>query len=198
MNTGQVTAIIQAGFLLLAEATRDVTGSPGELRAKADECSRCAAATTSTADSVRQTIARLGQTWNGQAYDRCNQATTNLTEQLLTILRRDLEQESQRLNSAATALTEAKSAVEQQKQNFTSQANNIIQTMMQDISRARALPSPKDRIMIVLAILKAVQAALSAKQSAQSASESTKNQLSSVLSTLFANTGTSNQLVTTR
>ncbi|MFC6018598.1 WXG100 family type VII secretion target [Plantactinospora solaniradicis] len=200
MDTGQVTAIIQAGFMLLAEAIKDVTGSPGELRAKADECSRCAQETTSTANSIRETITRLGQTWNGQAYDRCNQASTDLTEQLLNILRRDLEQESQRLNSAATALTEAKSAVEQQKQSFTSQANNIIQTMMREISSARALPSPKDRIMMMIAILKAVQAALSAKQSAQSASDATKNQLSSVLSTLFSSTSTStsNQLVSTR
>ncbi|MBE1485529.1 WXG100 family type VII secretion target [Plantactinospora soyae] len=198
MNTGQVTAIIQAGFLLLAEATKDVTGSPGELRTRANECSRCAEETTSTANSIRETIARLGQTWNGQAYDRCNQSSTDLTQQLLNILRRDLEQESQRLNSAATALTQAKSAVDQQKQNFTSQANSIIQTMMQEIARARALPSPADRIMMMLAILKAVQAALSAKQSAQSASDTTKNQLSGVLSTLFSSTGAANQLVATR
>lgn len=198
MNTGQVTAIIQAGLLMLAEATKDVTGSPGDLRAKADECSRCARETTSTAETIQQTVTRLGQTWHGTAYDRCNQASTDLTRQLLDILRRDLEQESQRLTSAATALTQAKSAVEQQKQSFTQQANNIIQTMMQDISRARSLPSPMDSIMIALAILKAVQAAISAKQSAQSASDATKNQLSSALSTLFGNTALAGQLVGSR
>ncbi|MEE6261332.1 hypothetical protein [Plantactinospora sonchi] len=197
MDTGQVTAIIQAGFLLLAEATRDVTGDPGALRARAAECARCAGQLDTAAGDTRRTVRQLGQTWLGQAYERTDQDTTNLNNLLVNVLRVALEQESRRLDSAATALTQATNTVEQQRQSFAQQANSVIQTMAQELARARAMPSPWNKIMMVLAILKAVQAALSAKQSAQSASDATRNQLSNTLATLFATSATSSGQLTT-
>ncbi|MEO3743656.1 hypothetical protein [Plantactinospora sp. B5E13] len=185
MDTGQVTAIIQAGFLLLAEATKDVTGNPAALRNRATECDRCATQITTAADDARRTVTQLGQNWFGQAYARTDQDTTNLNNLLVNVLRVALEQESRRLNGAAAALTQATNQVQQQRQSFAQQANSIIQTMAQEIARARAMPSPWNKIMVVLAILKAVQAALSAKQQAQSASDATRNQLSNTLATLF-------------
>src|SRR5215510_14665407 len=87
MNTGAVFAIINAGMQLLNQTIQDVTGDPGELRSKARECSTCAGEIGSAADATHQIVTGLGQTWNGQAYDSCNQ----VSNQLITMLRQVLQ-----------------------------------------------------------------------------------------------------------
>jgi WXG100 family type VII secretion target len=186
MDTGPVFAIIRAGFALLDKTIEDVTGDPNELRAKARECSRCATEINSAADATHRVVNQLGQTWNGQAYDSCNDVSTQLVRLLQEVLRRDLEQESQRLSGAAEALDQARNAAQQQKQDFAQQAMQIVQQMMQAIQAAQAAPPWMRAILIALAIMQAIMQAMQAKNKAQQAAQQTRDQLSSRLSGLFS------------
>jgi uncharacterized protein YukE len=186
MNTSAVFAIINAGMQLLNKTIDDVKGDPGELRAKAQECSQCANQIGSAADATIQIISQLGQTWNGQAYDSCNDVSTQLAQLLRQVLRRDLDQESQRLNGAADALQQATQQAQQNKQNFMQQAMQVVQQMMQAIQAAMGAPPWIRPILIMLAIMQAVMQATQAKQQAQQQAEQTRQQLSGGLSQLFS------------
>ncbi|HEX6351946.1 WXG100 family type VII secretion target [Actinophytocola sp.] len=195
-NAQIVFGVVEQGHQYLAEAIRKVTGDPGELRAKADECARCATEVGDTASSTDKILANLGQTWQGKAYDSCNQVTTELTKELVEVLKRELEQEKQRLEQSAQALVSAKSQTEQQKQNFGQQAQQIIQQMQQAIQAAKALPDQPPHMkmikimLIAMAIMNAFGKATKAKNSAQQAADSTMKELSNTLTSLFSNNST--------
>jgi WXG100 family type VII secretion target len=192
---GKVYAVIQAGHQYLDEAIRKVTGDPGELRAKADECGRCAGEVGNTAQSTNQIASNLGQTWRGEAYNSFNGVTNDLTRELIEVLKRNLEQEKQRLEQAAQSLVSAKQQTEQQKQSFGQQAQQIVQQMQQAIQAIQGLPDPPvsqgmKMAMIAAVIMKAFMAAMQAKNAATKAADSTMRELSSTLSSLFSQSGT--------
>ncbi|TDV55003.1 WXG100 family type VII secretion target [Actinophytocola oryzae] len=191
----KVYSVVDQGHQYLDEAIRKVTGDPGELRAKADECGRCASEVGSTATSTDQIASNLGQTWRGEAYDSFNGVTTDLTKELIDVLKQNLEQEKQRLEQAAQALVSAKSQAQQQKQSFGQQAQQIIQQMQQAIKAIQGLPDPPvsqgmKMAMIAAVIMKAFMAAMQAKNSATKAADSTMQELSGTLSSLFGQSGT--------
>lgn len=183
------------GIRMLDEAIRKVTGDPAELRAKADECGRCAGEVGDTASSTDQIVSTLGQSWQGKAYDACQETTTQLTKELIDVLKRELTEEQQRLQQSAQALESAKSQAEQTKQSFGQQMSQIIQQMQQAIQAAQALPNhPPHMIalkiaLIAAAIMHAFSQAKQAKNGAQQAADSTMQTLSNTLSSLFSRSG---------
>jgi uncharacterized protein YukE len=190
-----VFAVMDQGNQYLDMAIRKVTGDPAELRAKAEECARCASEVDNTASATNQIVSTLGQTWQGNAYNSCNDVTTQLTRELINILKRDLDQERQRLEQSAQSLVKAKGQTEQTKQDFGQKMQQIIQQMQQAIQAAKALPNhPPHMIalkiaLIAAAIMSAFSQAKQAKNGAQQAADSTMKELSNTLSSLFSQTG---------
>jgi WXG100 family type VII secretion target len=202
MSFGAERAVIvfnvrDEGNQLLDEAIRKVTGDPSELRAKADECGRCAGEVGDTASSTDQIINALGQSWQGKAYNSANETTTQLTKELIDVLKRELGEEQQRLQQSAQALETAKGQAEQTKSNFGQQMQQIIQQMQQAIQAAQALPNQPPHMialkiaLIAAAIMQAFSQAKQAKNGAQQAADSTMKTLSNTLSSLFSRAGAS-------
>lgn len=190
MDTSLVTAIIRAGLTLLTQAVSDVTGDPGELRSKARDCAQCAEQVGAAAGATNQIVAQLGETWNGQGYDACRQASDNFVDQLNNALKVALEQESQRLTAASDALVKARNTAQSQKEDFLQKVMEIVQRMMDAIRAAQGMSSPWRQVAIALAIMNAVVQAMQAKSEAESAAEQNKNELSQTLSTLFTDAST--------
>ncbi|MCP2170158.1 WXG100 family type VII secretion target [Goodfellowiella coeruleoviolacea] len=187
MDISQVTEILRAGFTLLDVALGQVTGQPGELRAKAQECDRCAAMIGSAASSTNQVVTQLGQTWNGRSYDACQQASTQLVDQLNNVLKRSLEQESQRLVSSADALEKARQAIEQLQQTFTQAAQVVVRLL----NIALRLLAFGQKAQAMVQFFLALRQAITAKKMAEAVSKGITAGLSQLLTTLFSGIGTS-------
>jgi len=169
---------------LLEAAIERVTGSPSELRAKAQECTQCANDVDAAANDTKQIVINLGQGWNGAAYDAAKDTTDKLIQELINVLKQNLQQEAQRLNSSAEALTGAKQNMEQEKQDF-EQIKQMIMQIMQAMIQA-AMGSPNAGALIAAAIAQAVMKAIQLMTQKQQSSQQIEKQLSSTFSQLYS------------
>lgn len=176
--------VFNATASLLEAAIERVTGSPSELRAKASECTQCANDVDTAANDTNQVVSTLGQGWQGAAYDSCKGATDKLVQELINVLKQNLQQEAQRLNSSAEALTNAKSSMDQEKQGFEQMKGMILQIMQAMI--AAAMGSPNAGALIAAAIAKAVMKAMELMTQKENNSKQIEQQLSNAFQQLYS------------
>jgi uncharacterized protein YukE len=123
--SGVVGSILRRYQGALANCQQVVTGDPGALTNAATSASDQANNLAAVAGTVQQQAQSLGMQWEGSAFDAFHGSTGNLATELDAV-RDTLVQEAQRLSSAATALTNSKSAMDSVLSQFTSAANQLL------------------------------------------------------------------------
>ncbi len=167
--SGVVGSILRKYQGVLANCQQVVTGDPGALTNAATSASDQANNLAAVAGTVQQQAQSLGAQWEGTAFDAFSGSTGNLATELDAV-RDTLVQEARRLTSAATALTNSKSAMDSVLSQFTSAANQLL------AESSAASPA---------AVNAFINAAEQLGQSAVSAATSIIEQLGSTLASIF-------------
>ncbi len=167
--SGVVGSILRNYQGMLQNCQQVVTGDPAALTSAANSASDQANNLSCVAGTVQQQARSLGAQWEGSAFDAFSGSTGNLATELDAV-HDTLVQEAQRLTSAATALTNAKSAMDSVLSQFTSAANQLL------AESSAASPA---------AVNAFINAAQQLGQSAVDAATSIIEQLGSALASIF-------------
>ncbi|HJP77886.1 MAG TPA: WXG100 family type VII secretion target [Pseudonocardiaceae bacterium] len=123
--SGVVGSILRNYQNVLQNCLQVVTGDPAALTQAASSASDQANNLSCVAGTVQQQAQSLSAQWEGNAFDAFSTSTGNFATELDAV-HDTLVQESQRLTGAATALTNAKSAMDSVLSQFTSAANQLL------------------------------------------------------------------------
>ena len=123
--SGVVGSILRNYQNVLQNCQQVVTGDPSALTAAATSATDQANNLSCVAGTVQQQAQGLGAQWEGDAFTAFNTSTGTFATQLDAV-HDTLVREAQRLTSAATALTNAKSAMDSVLSQFTSAANQLL------------------------------------------------------------------------